>query len=34
MPPANYPEVFACFGMVVELYGIIYLEVTRLTKRG
>ena len=34
MPPANYPEVFACLGMVVGLYGIIYLEVARLPERG
>jgi hypothetical protein len=27
MPPANYPQIFACLGMVVGLYGILYLEV-------
>ena len=29
MPLQNYPEVFACLGMVIGLYGIIYLEVAR-----
>jgi hypothetical protein len=27
MPLQNYPEIFACLGMVVGLYGILYLEV-------
>lgn len=34
MPPANYPEVFACLGMVVGLYGILYLEVARVPEKG
>ena len=34
MPPANYPEIFACLGMVVGLYGILYLEVARVPERG
>ena len=34
MPPANYPEVFACLGMVIGLYGILYLEVARVPERG
>ncbi len=25
----NYPEIFACLGMVVGLYGLIYFEVAR-----
>lgn len=29
MPLQNYPEVFACLGMVVGVYGILYLEVAR-----
>ncbi len=29
MPPSNAPEIFACPGMVVGLYGIRSLEVTR-----
>ena len=34
MPPANYPEIFACLGMVVGLYGFVYLEVARRPERG
>ncbi|MBA4017880.1 MAG: hypothetical protein C0483_11950 [Pirellula sp.] len=34
MPPANYPEIFACLGMVVGLYGIIYFEVARRPEHG
>jgi hypothetical protein len=34
MPLANYPEIFACLGMVVGLYGILYLEVARVPERG
>ena len=34
MPPANHPEIFACLGMVVGLYGLIYLEVARVPERG
>jgi hypothetical protein len=34
MPPANYPQIFACLGMVVGLYGILYLEVARCPERG
>jgi hypothetical protein len=34
MPPINYPDIFACLGMVVGLYGIIYLEVARVPERG
>lgn len=34
MPPANYPEIFACLGMVIGLYGILYLEVARVPERG
>ncbi len=30
----NYPEVFACLGMVIGLYGVIYLEVARCPERG
>ncbi len=29
MPLMHHPEVFACLGMVVGLYGIIYAEVAR-----
>ena len=34
MPLSNYPQIFACLGMVVGLYGILYLEVARLPDRG
>ena len=34
MPLANQPAIFACLGMVVGLYGILYLEVARLPERG
>jgi len=30
MPLPNYPEIFACLGMVIGLYGIVYLEVARV----
>jgi hypothetical protein len=34
MPLENYPQIFACLGMVVGLYGILYLEVARVPERG
>lgn len=34
MPPINYPEIFACLGMVIGLYGVIYLEVARRPEHG
>jgi hypothetical protein len=34
MPPANYPQLFACLGMVVGLYGIVYFEIARVPERG
>ena len=34
MPPANHPAVFACLGMVVGLYGILYFEVARVPEGG
>jgi hypothetical protein len=34
MPLANYPEIFACLGMVIGLYGILYLEVARVPESG
>jgi hypothetical protein len=27
MPPANHPQIFACLGMVIGLYGLLYLQV-------
>ncbi len=34
MPPLNYPEIFACLGMVIGLYGLLYLEVARRPENG
>lgn len=34
MPPANYPEIFACLGMVVGIYGFLYWDVARVPERG
>ena len=34
MAPANYPQIFACLGMVIGLYGILYLEVARRPEHG
>ena len=34
MPLQNQPAVFACLGMVVGLYGILYFEVARSPERG
>jgi len=34
LPLQNYPQIFACLGMVVGLYGVIYLEVARVPERG
>jgi hypothetical protein len=34
MPPMRYPEIFACLGMVIGLYGVLYAEVARRPERG
>ncbi len=34
IPLPNDPAVFACLGMVVGLYGILYLDVARVPERG
>jgi len=34
MPLDNHPQIFACLGMVVGLYGIVYFEVARAPERG
>jgi hypothetical protein len=34
MPLANYPEIFACLGMVVGVYGFLYWQVARDPERG
>src|ERR1700730_16190261 len=32
--PAAQPAIFICLGMVLGLYGILYLEVARVPERG
>ncbi len=34
MPLQNYPEIFGCLGMVIGLYGVLYLEVARVPEHG
>lgn len=34
MPISNQPAVFACLGMVVGLYGVLYFDVARVPERG
>jgi hypothetical protein len=34
MPPINHPGIFACLGMVVGVYAILYAEVARDPERG
>lgn len=34
MPEQNHPEIFACLGMVIGIYGILYLEVARDPEHG
>ena len=34
MQPLNHPPVFSCLGMVIGLYGLLYLEVARVPERG
>jgi hypothetical protein len=34
MPLSNSPEIFACLGMVVGIYGFLYWEVARVPERG
>jgi hypothetical protein len=34
LEPLNHPEIFACLGMVIGLYGVLYLEVARRPERG
>lgn len=34
LPPINHPAVFSCLGMVIGLYGVLYLEVARVPERG
>jgi hypothetical protein len=34
MPIPNYPEIFVCVGMIVGLYGVVYLEIARKLEKG
>jgi len=34
MPLLNHPAIFACVGMIVGVYGLIYFEVARDPERG
>jgi hypothetical protein len=34
MAPLNHPAILACLGMVIGLYGVLYLEVARVPERG
>ena len=34
MPLSNHPALFACLGMMVGLYGILYFEIARVPERG
>ena len=34
MPLDNHPQIFTCLGMVIGLYGVLYLEVARAPNHG
>jgi hypothetical protein len=34
LAPGSHPEIFACLGMVIGLYGILYIDVARAPERG
>ena len=34
LPPSNTPQIFACLGMVLGLYGVLYLEAARIPESG
>ena len=34
MPPINYPPMMQCLGMVIGLYGLLYLEIARRPEHG
>jgi hypothetical protein len=34
MAPETHPQIFACLGMVIGLYGLLYFEVARRPARG
>lgn len=33
MQPLNHPAIYACVGMIVGLYGFVYLEIARVPER-
>lgn len=34
LPPMRHPAIFACLGMIVGLYGVLYVAVARRPERG
>jgi len=34
VPEPSHPEIAGCLGMVIALYGIIYLDIARIPERG
>ena len=34
LPLLNHPAIFACLGMVIGLYGLLYLEIARRPEHG
>jgi hypothetical protein len=34
MAPLNHPDIYACLGMVIGLYGVVYAEVARRPEDG
>jgi len=34
MPELNHPQIYACLGMVIGLYGVLYLEIARAPEKG
>jgi hypothetical protein len=34
MPLQNYPQIFACLGMVIGLFGVLYLRVAKSPETG
>lgn len=34
LPQINHPTIFACLGMVIGIYGLLYLEIARKPENG
>lgn len=34
LPPMQHPQIFACLGMLIGVYGLLYAEVARRPERG